>query len=31
MKKAILIALATGLSGILVQASDDPFFHSTDP
>jgi Putative peptidoglycan binding domain len=31
MKRAILIALATGLSGILVQASDDPFFHSTDP
>ncbi len=31
MKKVILIALATGLSGILVQASDDPFFHSTDP
>ena len=31
MKKVILIALATGLSGVLVQASDDPFFHSTDP
>ena len=30
MKKVILIALATGLSGILVQASDDPLFHSTD-
>lgn len=31
MKRAILIILATGLSGILAQASDDPFFHSTDP
>ena len=30
MKKAILIALAIGLSAVLGQASDDPFFHSTD-
>jgi Putative peptidoglycan binding domain len=30
MKKVILIALATGLSGFVVQASDDPLFHSTD-
>jgi hypothetical protein len=29
MNKAVLIALATGLT-TLVQASDDPFFHSTD-
>jgi Putative peptidoglycan binding domain len=31
MRKIILIALATGLSGIMVQGSDDPFFHSKDP
>jgi len=30
MKKFILIALAIGLSGVAVKASDDPFFHSTD-
>jgi len=31
MKKLILIALATGLSALIAQASDDPLFHSTDP
>jgi hypothetical protein len=31
MKKTILIGLVTGLSGLIGQASDDPFFHSTDP
>ena len=31
MRKIILIAVASGLSCIIVQGSDDPFFHSSDP
>lgn len=31
MKKIILIALAIGWSALGAQASDNPFFHSTDP
>lgn len=30
MKKAIVIALAWGLSAVAVEALDAPFFHSTD-
>jgi hypothetical protein len=31
MKSTTLIALAIGLSSLGAQASDNPFFHSTDP
>lgn len=31
MKNVILIALVTALNGLAAQASDTPFFHSTDP
>jgi hypothetical protein len=30
MNKFILIALVIGLSGVVMQASDDPFLHATD-